>query len=57
MVFPRGDGNIQVVREACTILREEVIIFSCAVVVCLKPFGSFGRKICEIQVRLWNKKL
>ena len=22
----------------------------------LDPFGKFGTKICEIQVRLWNKK-
>ena len=28
MVFPRTDENIQAVREASFVLREEVIIFS-----------------------------
>ena len=28
MAFPHTDENIQAVREVCSVLREEVIIFS-----------------------------
>ena len=44
MVFPRTDENILVVREARTVLREEVIIFS---------WSSRGLSLIERNLKKW----
>ena len=44
MVFPCTDGKIQTVREACTVLQVEVIIFS---------WSSCGLSLIEWNLRKW----
>ena len=45
MVFPRPNGKIQTVREACTVLQVEVIIFSC----CIRGLLLIEKKLEEVD--------